>query len=171
MVAVSTILLFLAYTRPVRDDDGVAAWGELEMTRGIVSGALSRRLEAEAGLSLSEQEVLYRLVTASGERLRMVELAALLPMGKSGITRLIDRLVQRGWVKREQPADNRRTIYATLTSEGKEMFLRARPVFLGAVEEYFTGRLSRGELAALRGLLGKILTGADPSQVQAGAAG
>ena len=41
-------------------------------------------------------------------RPRMLDLAELLGMTQSGVTRLVDRLIGRGWVMREQPPGNAR---------------------------------------------------------------
>ena len=51
----------------------------------------------------------------------MGDLAARLSLAQSGATRVIDRLVERGWVAREIPPDNRRTTYAVLTDEGRAL--------------------------------------------------
>lgn len=141
------------------DHEGLLAWSELAQAHTLVRNALSRHLEESTGLSLSEQELLFRLIDAPGQRLRMVDLATALLMQKSGITRLVDRVEQRGWVVREQPPDDRRTVYATLTTDGAAAFHRARPAFLQGLERHFGSRLDEEDVRQLRRLLSKLMSG------------
>src|SRR4029453_1760877 len=48
----------------------------------------------------------------------MLALATRLRITPGGLTRIIDRLVDRGWIQRDRPADNRREVYATLPPAG-----------------------------------------------------
>jgi DNA-binding MarR family transcriptional regulator len=140
-----------------RDDNAALAWLNLAQVYGTVRGALSRALEIEAGVGLSETEVLYRLGHAPAERLRMTDLADQLLMAQSGITRVVDRLVERGWVVREQPPDNRRTVYARLTDGGRAVLERARPVYVRSVGEQIGSALDPADVVDLRRLLRQVL--------------
>jgi len=80
---------------------------------------LLRRLEAELvageGMTLAEFDVLAQLGLASDGRLRMTELSERVRLSRSGITRLVDRLVRAGLVKRGNCATDRRGTWAILT--------------------------------------------------------
>jgi DNA-binding MarR family transcriptional regulator len=52
--------------------------------------------------------LLWRLRATPGQRLGMTEIAGLLLASKSGVTRLVDWLVEAGLVALETPPDNRR---------------------------------------------------------------
>jgi DNA-binding MarR family transcriptional regulator len=122
-------------------------------------------------------EVLRRLAFAPDERLRMRDLADQLFVAQSGITRIIDRLVDQGWVTREQEPDDRRTIYARLTSQGRGVLALAAPVYLRTVTQQLGGDLSAEDLSELRRVLRRVLEGlgawdderCDPQQVSEGA--
>lgn len=141
------------------DSEAVRAWLNLTQVHGVVRAGLERALEAEAGVRLSEIEVLRRLAFVPGERLRMRDLADQLSIAQSGVTRIIDRLVSQGWVVREQPPDDRRTIYARLTAEGRTVVERAQPVYARTAGEMLCRDLSATEIVALRRVLRQVLEG------------
>ncbi|MFD4670743.1 MarR family winged helix-turn-helix transcriptional regulator [Lentzea sp. NPDC058450] len=137
----------------------IYSWLYAQQGVDAVTAAIGRRMEAEAGCSLLEHAALFRL-HHSGGRLRMSELAELLEVSPSGMTRLVERLVARGWVTREQPADNRRLVIAVLTPEGEEMCLgTTAPVYRASLAEEFTGLLNDRDLADLRRIGRKLLEG------------
>jgi DNA-binding MarR family transcriptional regulator len=115
--------------------------------------SLLRRLGAdlvnEEGITLAEYDVLVQLSFASDGRLRMTELSDRVRLSPSGLTRLVDRLVQGGLVKRGRCASDRRGSYAILTSAGKVRLRRASPVHLRGIREHFSKRLSPAQLAAV----------------------
>jgi DNA-binding MarR family transcriptional regulator len=115
--------------------------------------SLLRRLEAELvareGMTLAEFDVLIQLRLASGARLRMTELSERVRLSRSGLTRLVDRLVRAGLVKRGRCATDRRGTWAILTPAGTARVRQARPVHLRGVREHFSGQLSAAQLAAV----------------------
>jgi DNA-binding MarR family transcriptional regulator len=139
------------------DPEAIRAWLNLSQASAALRAGLGRTLEAEAGVGLSEIEVLRRLAYAPAERLRMRDLADQLFVAQSGVTRIIDRLVSQGWVVREQPPDDRRTVYARLTDEGRAIVERAVPVYARTVSEQLGDALSPADLADLRRVLRRVL--------------
>jgi DNA-binding MarR family transcriptional regulator len=153
------------------DPEAIRAWLNLSQAHAALRAGLGRALEA--GVGLSEIEVLRRLAFAPGERLRMRDLADQLFVAQSGVTRIVDRLVTQGWVVREQPPDDRRTVYARLTEAGRSVVSRAVPVYARTVTEQLGGSLSPADLAEMRRVLRRVLEGlsawdeerCDPHQV------
>jgi DNA-binding MarR family transcriptional regulator len=140
-----------------RELDRLAAWADLHRADTLLRGELSRRLEAGAQTTLLEYEAIQRLVIAPGRRLTMYELADSLLISRSGATRLIDRLEQRGWVSRRAMPQDRRVVRAELTREGAAAFAQMGPVFAAAFEQRFGEALTDEDVAALRGVLAKLL--------------
>lgn len=149
----------LRYAQPVSDhvEETTLAWLNLGQAYAVLRAGVSRALETDAGIGLSESEVLFRLMGAPSERLRMSDLADRLLMAQSGITRVVDRLVEQDLVVREQPPDDRRTVYARLTEAGRAASERARAVYVGSVEEQLGGSLEAADVADLRRLMRRIL--------------
>src|ERR1700686_2050213 len=115
--------------------------------------ALLRQREAELvekeDMTLAEFDVLIQLGVAPDRRLRMTELSERVRLSRSGLTRLVDRLVQAGLVKRGKCADDRRGTFAILTVTGGARLRHARPVHPRGLREHFGKRLSAAQLSAL----------------------
>ncbi len=93
-------------------------WRRFVETHAAIVRRLDEDLRAQSGLTLSSFEVLYELVRAPGNRLRMAELADRLLFTRSGVTRLVDRLERDGFVERNDCAHDGRGVYAILTAAG-----------------------------------------------------
>jgi DNA-binding MarR family transcriptional regulator len=158
-----TVKRYSRHTEPVDcaapGQKELAAWINLVQARDVVAASLEHRLQADAGLSLAEHEVLLRLATAPNGRLRMLDLATLLLVSKSGVTRLVDRLAREGWVRRELSDLDRRIVYAALTERGRSKVRASVPVFVEAVRDAFLRHLSEQDVSDLRRILRKLLEG------------
>jgi DNA-binding MarR family transcriptional regulator len=117
---------------------------------------LEEELEADQGLPLSWYDVLLQLNEAGG-RLRMQELARAVLLSKSGVTRLVDRLVREGLVGRQPCASDRRGWLAVLTPEGKARLRKAAPVHLRGIQEHFGALVGEDEALALRAVGDRLL--------------
>ncbi len=137
--------------------EALQAWTALCEVVDQVRVALNRDLQRSAGLTLADNLVLCQVAMAPGKRLRMVDIAGLLTIGKSAVTKTVDRLEERGLITRERDRSDRRTVYAALTAEGEKIFATAQPVFADAVQRHFAGQLDQGEIRQLRVLSERIL--------------
>ena len=86
-----------------------------------------------AELSLVEFHALRRLQGAG--YLSVQALGAFAGLTKSGATRLVDRLADRGFLQRERSADDGRMCCVTLTAGGEEALAEARAAFAARLEE------------------------------------
>lgn len=133
------------------------AWTALCEVVDQVRVALNRDLQRGAGLTLADNLVLCQVAMAPRKRLRMVDIAGLLTIGKSAVTKTVDRLEERGLITRERDLSDRRTVYATLTVEGEKIFATAQPVFADAVQHHFAAQMSEAEIRRLLRLSERIL--------------
>ena len=133
--------------------DGLRAWRAFLDAQAAILRRLESELAAEEGMTLAEYDLLHQLSVAAGRRLRMTELSDRVRLSRSGITRLVDRLVTAGLVKRGHCEFDRRGTFAVLTAAGVERVRRARPVHLGGVRRHFVERLSPTQLADVAGAL------------------
>ena len=135
----------------------LAAWrGLLEAHSSLVAD-LDAELEREHGLPLTSYEVLMYLADEPAGKLRMGELADRLLLSRSGITRLVDRLVRQGLIERERCEDDGRGYYARLTPLGVDALSHARPAHLAGVRRRFLDRLDPGQIDALGVIWGRLL--------------
>jgi len=105
----------------------VASWRDLADRHARVTCALERELQDEHGLGVSEFEVLERLAVGDKEQRRMQDLAESVYLSQSALSRLIGRLETEGLVSRAICSEDRRGIFACLTSEGRARYEAARP--------------------------------------------
>lgn len=141
------------------DDPRVATWRALSRAHTVLAEALDDRLAGEHHLPLLSYEVLARLDEADDRRLRMQELADVLPLSKSGLTRLVDRMESAGLIRRQECDEDRRGTFACLTDAGHESLRGAGRGHQAVLDERLSGELSQEELATLRELLDRVADG------------
>jgi DNA-binding MarR family transcriptional regulator len=141
------------------DDRRLAAWRAFLMAHATVVDRLDRELQDEQGLALTWYEVLLHLNRAPDHRLRLSELADRLVLSRSGLTRLVDRMVGAGLIGREACPTDRRGAFAVLTPDGVTRLRAAAPGHLRGVERHFAGLLSEPEIDAIRSGLEKVAEG------------
>lgn len=122
------------------------AWQALLHAYHQVIRTLDRELRQEHDLPLAAYDVLLRLARAPDHALRMTDLAERVLLSPSGLTRLVDRLVAKGLVRRRMDPEDARATLASLTEKGRRQLLRAAATHLGGIREHFTGRLSEAQL-------------------------
>ncbi len=145
---------------PEERPEGLRVWTGLCEVVDRVRVLVNRDLQAAVGLSLAENLALCQVAMAPGHRLRMVEIAGRLGVAKSAVTKTIDRLEERGLLVRERDPGDRRTVYATLSPAGHQLFAAAQPAFLDAVERHFTSHIDYDTLAHLAELPARITAAA-----------
>jgi len=95
-----------------------------QVARGVRT-ALDQRF-GELGLTSQQAGVLLHV---SGGTTSPRKLADLLGTDTAGMTRLVDRLVEKGYLDRLPAADDRRTITVALTSAGRKILPAIKPIF------------------------------------------
>ncbi|TAN29490.1 MAG: MarR family transcriptional regulator [Actinomycetota bacterium] len=132
-------------------------WTELCEVVDQVRIRLNRDLIESAGLTLAENLALCQVAMSPKRRLRMVDLASNLVIAKSAVTKTVDRLEERGLLRRERDPGDRRTVYAALTSDGEKIFDLAKVAYLESVQHHFASRLDKSTLRQLRLLPEQVL--------------
>jgi DNA-binding MarR family transcriptional regulator len=132
------------------------AFVRLLRAHAAITRALSADLVAEHGLTINDYEALLHLSRAEDQRMRRVDLAGVLILTASGVTRLLDGLERAGYVEKATCDSDNRVTYAVLTDEGREKLERASRSHVAAIRSLFGAVLSDEELAALAGLLDRL---------------
>src|SRR5882757_4132583 len=118
-----------------------------------------RQLAAEdvwSELSMREYDVLYTL-SKCPRPIRLGELNRRVLLSQPALSRMVDRLVERGLVRRESDESDGRGILLGLTEEGREQQRRTgRPHAIG-VARAMTAALDNDELAELKLLCHKVV--------------
>jgi DNA-binding MarR family transcriptional regulator len=127
----------------------LAAWRGMLEVNAQVTTALDAQMRGEHGLSVSSYEVLMFLAEEPDRRLRMSQIADRVLLSRSGLTRLVDRLVQLGYVTRCAAEADGRGSYAELTDTGLEKFTAAQSTHREGVRAFFLSRLSTTDAVVL----------------------
>ena len=113
----------------------VTAWRAIAASHAAACAALERELGKRHDLGVSEFEVLDRLACECGERPRMQDLAPLLHLSQSALSRTVGRLEKDGLVERSMCPEDRRGIAVCLTAEGRSRWEAAAPTHRRVLEE------------------------------------
>jgi DNA-binding MarR family transcriptional regulator len=122
-----------------------------------VSRQLETELEAAEGLPLRSFTVLLELDEAPEQKLRMSDLAAAAGLSRSGLSRLIDRLVADRLIERADCDDDGRGSFAVLTAAGAARLGAARRTHSEAVRRVLVDHFSATELRELSRYLHRVI--------------
>jgi DNA-binding MarR family transcriptional regulator len=142
----------------------LASWRSFLRAHAEVTRKLEADLLAEHKMPLAWYDVMVQLVEAPDRRLRMTDLAGAVLISRSGLTRLVDRLVAEGLVRREPAPDDARGTFAVLTDEGYQRLRGATPTHLRGVAGYVIDRVTEQQLAAWGEACGLIAAGDDEAE-------
>lgn len=134
-------------------------WEQFLRAHAAVTHALETELVRAQDLPLAWYDVLVNLNGATQGRLRMQELARRVMFSRSGLTRLVDRMVEAGLVSREPCPGDRRGMFAVISAEGRKRLREASGVHLRGVYEHFARHLDDRDVSMLRTALGHVLDG------------
>src|SRR4051812_48703985 len=94
--------------------------------------------------------------------MRRIDLANELQLSPSGITRLLDRLEDQGYVGKGECKEDARDSYAILTDGGLQKLREAAPGHIEDIDRKLSSALNEDEIRTLNELLGR-LTDSDES--------
>ena len=100
------------------DDEEMAAWLPLIRVVSLLPQALDRQLREEVGISHMYYQMMAVLSAQPDRTASMGDLARLTTTSPSRLSHAVTSLEQRGWLRRNPCAGDRRVQYATLTDEG-----------------------------------------------------
>ena len=130
-------------------------WRRLLAAEFQLRDRLDQELRKGHGISLGDYAVLVNLSEAPGWSLRMSDLADRILLSRSGLTRRVDAMAQKGLVTRRScPADGRGAL-AELTPAGEELLRQAAPTHVAGVRRYLIDAI--GSLEGLASGLEKVL--------------
>jgi DNA-binding MarR family transcriptional regulator len=141
----------------------MVAWRAYIETTGDLSAALERDL-AERGVTLGDYQVLVYLAEADDDSMRMCDLADVLQLSPSGLTRRLDGLVTSRHVTRRPSTNDGRVMMAVLTDAGRELLERTAPHHVASVRRRIFDHLTAEQVDAMASIFEAIsagLAGAD----------
>jgi DNA-binding MarR family transcriptional regulator len=110
-------------------------------------------------ISLNEYDVLFTVSREPGRRIRLRDLNRHVLLTQPSVSRMVDRLVSRGFLdKGTDPADGRGTI-VELTADGFALFRRVAHSHMDSITKRVGDALSEEELAQLIVLCDRLRRG------------
>jgi DNA-binding MarR family transcriptional regulator len=108
------------------------------------------------GITHAQLNVLYHLAQSSPGMISAGELKRKLLVNNPDLTRLVDRLVQKGLVIRKTCAENRRQVDITISPKGLKVFFQAHEEAKRSVNNFFRMNIEAEEAQKLFSILDKI---------------
>jgi len=127
-----------------------------------VLGHAVEQATAQFGISLEQYNVLRILRGAGNGGLPTLEIASRMISRSPNITRLLDKLIDKGLASRLRSEQDRRVVYISITSEGADLLGKLNP----RVDEVFARfpAMSKDEMRTLLDLLDRIREGMASAQ-------
>jgi DNA-binding MarR family transcriptional regulator len=131
------------------------AWRAVVTSHASVTDRVQKALAAADLPPLSWFEVLWAVKRSPEGNPTMSDLAERLTLSRGGITKLVDRLQEAGYMERVACTEDRRSFQAELTPAGERILEEMRRTYAAEVERHL-GALSRKEAELLTAVLTKI---------------
>ena len=129
------------------EEQGV--WRSFIEATQLLLDRLDQELQRDAGLPHAYYEVLVRLSEVPGRRLRMSALADRSMSSRSRLSHAVARLEEKGWVRREICATDRRGQLAVLTDAGFAALAAAAPGHVEGVRAHLLDQLTAEQVRQL----------------------
>lgn len=146
----------LTSTDPQLQGTALDAWRAFLQSHAAIVRELDADLAVHHGMTTRDYEVLLYLAQAPDRRLAMSSLAERTLLTRSGITRLVDGLVDAGLIERVSCPEDARVCYAHLTDDGYEKLTRAGSTHVASIQRLFLAHFDTHELDQLAALLGRL---------------
>lgn len=108
------------------------------------------------GLTHAQLNALYILFEKDPEPVSASDIKTKILVNNPDVTRLLDRLVIKGYVRRETCPENRRKIDISLTDSGRRLFIEAHRSVKESLGNFFEKQITEDEANELRRLMQRI---------------
>jgi DNA-binding MarR family transcriptional regulator len=133
-------------------------WRAVVTSHAAVNDHLQKAFSAAGLPPLSWFEVLRAVRHSQTGRPRMSELAEWLTLSRGGITKLVDRLEQAGFLERVSCAEDRRSLHTRLTPTGEQVLEKMQATYTAEVERHLS-TLTAEEAELITAALEKVTGG------------
>lgn len=140
------------------------AFKALFLASALVQDAIDVDMDTAHVGTKADYDVLYTLYNAEGMRLRLNELADMVTLSPSGLSRRVDHLEKRGWVRREGCDTDKRSFYAVLTEDGEKALDRMWEVYSQTIDRAFASQITDAEAATIRSVFSRIAHALHPDR-------
>ncbi len=136
MTRKGTVQEAIRQQRPLRSASQ-EAFLALMLAAEAVRTPFSTRFAQEEGLTLQQYNVLRILRGAGPSGLPTLDIGERMIERTPGVTRLVDRLIEKKLVQRERSGEDRRQVWCSITARGKQLLARYDDEVDGLEEQAF----------------------------------
>jgi DNA-binding MarR family transcriptional regulator len=147
-------------TKPFRSLQEQLVINLMRTTRAVEESWVQYLKRAE-GISQSQYNILRILRGARPHAVKISEIADRMITRDPDVTRLVDRLIKQGLVRRERDTEDRRVVLVEITAAGLAMLARLDAP-AGEYTEGAMAGLTQAELKTLDSLLNEVRAGIKP---------
>jgi DNA-binding MarR family transcriptional regulator len=138
-------------------DAVIRAWTRLVKAGRVVLGAVEAELKAAGFPPLGWYDVLLELSREKVDGLRPFVLEERLLLAQYNLSRVLDRLVEAGYVERLPHPEDRRGQIVRITAAGRDLVKRMWPIYRAAIARHVGAKLAEDEAQALALLLERLV--------------
>jgi DNA-binding MarR family transcriptional regulator len=138
------------------DGAPLEAWRSYLQSHAAILRELDASLLAAHGMTTRDYEVLLYLAQAPDRQLPMSALSESTRLTRSGITRLVDGLVEAGLIERRACVEDARVSYAQLTDAGYAKLRDAGCTHVASIRRMFLAHFTPAEIEQLAELLSRL---------------
>ena len=150
---------------PSRDSAIWQDWTSFLRAYKVVVERIAEDMARAGQPTLVEYSVLFWLSNTENQRLRQIDLSRGVLVSKSRVTRLLNGMVESGYVRREKSLIDRRVTYAVMTEHGREVFEAATPVFARSFNRHFASKIDPLDHGQLARVLANLIEDSDYSLI------
>ena len=132
----------------------LSAWRAVVTSHAAITERVGKAFAAHDLPPLSWFELLWAVEKSPTGQPRMSELAERLTLSRGGITKLVDRLADAGYIERVSCAEDRRSLQASLTPAGRRILDEMREVYTGELARHLSA-ISADEAELISEALGR----------------
>src|ERR1044072_4095798 len=135
---------------------GLEAWKGILFGHATLVEVIDKEMARANLLPLDWYDALLALELSPCHKLKMSDLAEKVLLSKSGLTRLVDRLEAKGYLRREACRADRRVAYAVLTDDGLKAREASWPTYRAAIQEHFISHLTEQDVEVIGAALIRV---------------
>ena len=129
---------------PGSDDPSTARWREVVSDLVAVDRAVVDDVVADTGLLGVQADLLIRLSRLPDQRSPMNLLAGSMRVSGSSLTKLVDRLSDLGYARRDASENDRRVVYVVLTPTGVDEATRLTALYVKVLRSRVLANVGSG---------------------------
>lgn len=141
----------------VKSNTLLSAWGAFFVAHALSTQRIEKTLSEKAPLSMAEYDALLTIERAPEKRMRYSEIASASVYTKSGITRILKRLEERGCIERLKCPSDGRGAFAALTPVGASALKDTWKIYSEEILAIFEPALTQSQAKELESIMSSLI--------------